>query len=402
MKVKLKDICTISKGSIGIQKAIPGIYPLVTLSEVRKTCSEYQFDCRAVIIPIISSTGHGHASMKRIHFQEGKFALGNILCALVPIDETIINAEFLYVFLNQYKDSLFVPLMKGAANVSLPLDRIANVEIEIPSLRNQLEILKLYNHIQNYKNKLNNSYTDQICLINSLRHAFMREAMQGKLVQQDANDEPASVLIERIKAEKQKLIADGKIKKEKPLPPIKPEEIPYEIPENWVWCRLGNIFTFNYGKGLAKPNYLANGIYPVYSSNGIVGYCNSFLTKKNALIIGRKGSAGAINKSLVPSWTTDVAYYAEEIDNINFEFQSYLFISLKLYKLGRGIKPGINRTEAYNLLISLPPLAEQQRIVSKLDALMGYCDELEQSVLQSKEQTDMLLQTVLREALAGN
>src|SRR5690606_26356035 len=83
--------------------------------------------------------------------------------------------------------------------------------------------------------------THQIDLVKQLRQTFLREAMQGKLVPQDPNDEPASVLLEKIKDEKERLIKEKKIKKQKPLPPITEDEIPFEIPENWVWCRLGEI-----------------------------------------------------------------------------------------------------------------------------------------------------------------
>ena len=73
-KVKLGDLCSIEKGETGIQKAIPGEYPLVVTAEERKSHNEFQFDDEAVIIPLVSGTGHGHASIKRLHFQTGKFA----------------------------------------------------------------------------------------------------------------------------------------------------------------------------------------------------------------------------------------------------------------------------------------------------------------------------------------
>ena len=88
-KVKLGELCIIEKGSIGIKKAIPGDYPLVVTSEDRKSHNEFQFDEEAVIIPLVSSTGHGHKSLRRIHYQTGKFALGSILCAVIPKDKTI-------------------------------------------------------------------------------------------------------------------------------------------------------------------------------------------------------------------------------------------------------------------------------------------------------------------------
>ena len=103
-KVKLGEVCLIEKGNIGILKAIPGEFPLVVTSEERKTHNEFQFDGEAVIIPLVSGTGHGHASIKRIHFQTGKFAVGSILCAVIPKDKSILSAEFLYRYLDLKKE----------------------------------------------------------------------------------------------------------------------------------------------------------------------------------------------------------------------------------------------------------------------------------------------------------
>ena len=100
--IRLGDYCDIIKGGIGIKKAIPGEFPLVVTAEKRQSHNEYQFDTTAVIIPLVSSTGHGHASIKRLHYQEGKFALGTILCAVLIKDTTIINPRFLYIFGHTY------------------------------------------------------------------------------------------------------------------------------------------------------------------------------------------------------------------------------------------------------------------------------------------------------------
>ena len=98
-KVTLDKLCFFEKGKTGLAKAIPGDYPLVTTSAERKTNDFYQFDTKAVCIPLVSSTGHGHASLNYVHYQEGKFALGTILVALIPKDETILNAQFLHLYL---------------------------------------------------------------------------------------------------------------------------------------------------------------------------------------------------------------------------------------------------------------------------------------------------------------
>ena len=213
--------------------------------------------------------------------------------------------------------------------------------------------------------------------IQKLREMILQLAVQGKLVPQDPKDEPALELLKKIKSEKGKLIAEGKIKKEKPLTPIKPEEILYELPKGWEWIKLGEILSFEYGEGLTKDHRSESGKYPVFGSNGIVGYHDSYITEKPAIIIGRKGSSGALNLTYKPSWTTDVAYYCVPPEYMDIE---YTFIALKttrLDELGKGIKPGLNRMEAYIKLFPVPPFEEQKRIVAKVDELMKLCDELE-------------------------
>ena len=210
-----------------------------------------------------------------------------------------------------------------------------------------------------------------------VRKLILQLAVQGKLVEQDPNDEPASELLKRIKAEKEKLIAEGKIKKQKPLPPITKDEIPYELPQGWKWSRLGKILTFEYGKGLTKQQRNGKGDIPVYGSNGIVGYHDQYLSNRPCIIIGRKGSSGALNICYTDSWTTDVAYYCSPPKELDLE---YIYITLKfleLEKLGKGIKPGLNRNEAYLEILSIPYLSEQKRIVSKVDQLMQLCDQLD-------------------------
>ena len=239
MKYRLGDICTITKGATGIMKAIPGPYTMIALGETDKTHIEYQFDTKAVIIPLVSSTGHGHASMKRVKYCEGKFALGNILCAVIPNDESFVLAKYLHIYLHWNREELLVSQMKGMANVSLPMNRIADVMVTVPSIDKQREIIELEKQLVEKELKADNLFADQLTQLENLNQAILQEAVQGKLVPQDPKDEPASELLKRIKAEKAK---SGK--KEKPLPPIKPEDIPFEIPENWEWCRLGEILIY--------------------------------------------------------------------------------------------------------------------------------------------------------------
>jgi len=138
---RIGDICSIVKGTYPSLKTEPGEFPLVVTAEFRRSSSTYQLEGPAVCIPLISSTGHGDAALHRVHYQEGKFALANLLVALLPKEPTLCNPKYLYHLLMTKKDEYFVPLMLGTANVSLKERDIANVEIHLPEIKDQQRIV---------------------------------------------------------------------------------------------------------------------------------------------------------------------------------------------------------------------------------------------------------------------
>ena len=189
-----------------------------------------------------------------------------------------------------------------------------------------------------------------------LRRFILDLAVRGKLVEQDPDDEPASELRTLI-----------------------PQEIldHADFPTNWYRTSVGTVLDFQYGKGLKASQRINSGPIPVYGSNGIVGYTDKPLTTKPSVIVGRKGSAGALNLCDGPSWTTDVAYYVEAPSFLTLRFLHDTLAVLRLDKLGKGVKPGLSRSDAYEQILCVPPLAEQRRIVAKVDELMALCDKLE-------------------------
>ncbi len=154
----IKELCTLTKGTISAAKAEAGLYPLVTTSEELKTCKEYNFEGEAVCVPLVSSTGHGHASIKRLTYMNGKFSAATIVAVLRVKNNNEVITRFLYYFLETHKDEILVPLMKGAANVSLSLEKIGPVKIPVPSITEQKKFIKnlenIYKETENFETKL--------------------------------------------------------------------------------------------------------------------------------------------------------------------------------------------------------------------------------------------------------
>lgn len=132
--VALGDLFQVERGKVGIMAATPGSFPLVTTGEVFGSHIEPHFSGDAVCIPLISATGHGHASLKRLHHITGEFAVGSILCACVNREPERIMGRFVYYYLSACKDSVLIPLMQGTANMSMKVTDVAGVRLPLPPL----------------------------------------------------------------------------------------------------------------------------------------------------------------------------------------------------------------------------------------------------------------------------
>ena len=204
-----------------------------------------------------------------------------------------------------------------------------------------------------------------------MQASLLQAAIEGKLTQQDATkDGHASDLLAEIESEKQRLIQAGEIKRQKSLPPIIEEEKPFDIPDNWEWVRLGGLISVSSGQGLTKSQMIENAKYPVYGGNGINGYFDDFLVEKDTLTIGRVGFyCGATHKTISKSWVTDNALIVSKFsDDIDTDFLHYFLNHLDLKKSSVATaQPVISGQRISQVLLPLPPLAEQQRIVDLLE-----------------------------------
>ena len=227
-----------------------------------------------------------------------------------------------------------------------------------------------------------------------LKNSILQLAIQGKLVEQRPEEGTAEELYREIQAEKQRLIKAGKVKKEKPLPEITDEEKPFDIPESWMWVRLGNAISLLSGTDFKPNDYNDQGTGIPYitgasslSSDGVLinrwTERPTVLTYYGDVLLVCKGSG--YGKTVICN--IEKAHIARQIMAIrNLEtlcmkyIRFFLMASIVQIKLnGQGVIPGIDRGSILNLVFPLPPLAEQKRIVAKIEELLPHIDRYEQA-----------------------
>ena len=217
-----------------------------------------------------------------------------------------------------------------------------------------------------------------------LRQKILDLAIRGKLVPQDPNDEPASVLLERIREEKKRLVKEGKLKK-KDLEetPISEDEKPFEIPESWEWVRIGSIFSMQAGKNVTAADIKAEKSekfpYQCYGGNGIRGYVAKYNTTGCFPLVGRQGAlCGNVNIAEGNFWATEHAVVTNGFGLTEILWQYYFLTALNLNKLATATaQPGLAVSNVIESLIPLPPLAEQKRIANEIERWFTLIDELE-------------------------
>ena len=256
-----------------------------------------------------------------------------------------------------------------------------------------------------------------------LKNAILQEAITGRLVPQDPNDEPASVLLDKIRKEKAKLVKEGKLKKKDLIEtPISKEEIPFEIPESWEWVRFFSIF--NLETNLVKPNLYLD--YPhiapdniekgtgkllnyrtvredrVKSNNhlfyeGHIIYSKIRPLLRKAIIASFDGLCSADMYPLSTSINLDYALYYLLSDSFNYQVSNICSSRVKM--------PKINQEELSTIVIPLPPLSEQHRIVAKIKELLPKVEEYgkAQEALDklNAELPERLKKSILQEAITG-
>ncbi len=235
-----------------------------------------------------------------------------------------------------------------------------------------------------------------------LRRLILQLAVRGKLVPQDPNDEPASFLIEKIKAD----ISQNKLQSK-----IKISCIPYDLPTNWEWVKFGDIVVCRDGERIPVARSERENrekVYDYYGASGVIDKIDSYLFDKPLLLIGEDG-ANLLNRSTPIAFIAEGKYWvnnhAHVLDGISLDFLRYLevfinAIDLSPYVTGSA-QPKMNQAKMNSIPIAIPPLAEQKRIVSKVDELMALCDKLEARRQKKQELQSKLNSAALEKILSA-
>lgn len=317
-----------------------------------------------------------------------------------------ISAEYIVSFLKSpYVDGLVNGETYGIKMPRAGTDTMISLLVPLPPLSEQHRIVakieELLPYIERYGKAEEHLTTLNTTFPEALKKSILQEAVQGKLVPQNHDDEPASVLLERIKAEKQKLIKEGKIKKEKPIAPITEDEILFDIPESWEWCRVGEIFSHNTGKAMnssAKKTDKSGDIRKFITTSNVYWNRIDFNNVKEMFFSDDELARCTVTKGDMVMCEGGAYYGRTAIWNYDYDicFQNHVH-RLRAYKelctlfyyytfyfyRNNGMMeskgtamPGLSSVVLHNILIPLPPLEEQKRIVAKIEELMQYCDKL--------------------------
>lgn len=395
---------------------------------------------------IICLTGGTIAKLGIVQSGLGKLYMNQRVGRFDILDNSKFEKEYVY-WIARSVQNIIKNLAWGAAIPNVSPKQIEKLQFSFPPVEFQRQIIEFLNDLKNntIQNKVyfnenierhiielqnnnvalkdvNFELTYQLDLIKQLRQAFLREAMQGKLVKSTNTKETGQQLLEKIKAEKAQLIAEKKLKKEKELPPITNEEIPFEIPEHWAWCKIGDISTSivpnrdkpltfsgditwvtqsNFSEKSFKLNYQLNSLG--FTKEEIVKY-NCRVMPKGSIImscVGRFDLVCLVEREIVANQQLHCFVPNGDINSMFLTYAVKLFSKYVERDAIHTTIKYINKTKCESIPIPLPPLHEQEQIVAKLEELMAFCDGLEQSIKERQGYNEQLLQQVLREALQG-
>ncbi|MBP2030666.1 type I restriction enzyme S subunit [Methanohalophilus levihalophilus] len=422
---------------------------------------------------------------KSVYLEKGTFVLSNSATIGVPtilgingcihdgylafpyLNKNQISIKYLYYFFLYFQGELKKRAF-GGAQLNLNTGIVKNIAFPLPPFEEQKRIVAKVDQLMavcdqleslqqkknENRNHLNNSALSKMLAaaspeefaehwqfvygnfdllyedldnLKKLRQTILQLAVQGKLVEQDASDEPAEVLLERIKAEKDRLMKGGKIKKTSKSLEIDESKTPYEISDKWKWVRLIDLCDVGTGSTPLKTQaeYYENGTIPWITSSAtsleFVDNAETHITQKaveecrlrlyppGTLIIalyGQGKTRGQVAEIQIEATINQACAALVFIDSLEISKSYVKLVLTKQYAELRslaagGAQPNLNVGIIKNAIIPLPPLEEQKRIVAKVDQLMILCDQLEAKIKQAQSDNETLMEAAVNHLLTA-
>jgi type I restriction enzyme S subunit len=426
-KMRIGDLFELEKGSLQSSKCTEGEFDFITASKYWKTHNNFSHDFEALIFAAMAS-----GSLGRTHYVNGKFITSDLCYILTPKDNDKfpINLKFYHFVFNSLKDEIVKNTKSGTSKEAINQTNLKNYEIPYFGIEQQHLWIEKLLKTKSIKEDLINETETQQFLLKKLRQKILQDAIEGKLTaswrKQNSDVEIASILLERIKAKKEQLIKDNKIKKQKTLPPINEDDIPFDIPDSWEWCRTDDIcFSISSGSTPSKDTFIDSSGVPYlkvynirnqkidleYKPQYIKQEINNTKLKRSILyptdvimnIVGPPLGKIAIIPDRYPQLNCNQAIVHFKL--IQPEIHKYLYYFLREFSFLKYIhfkgvagQDNISITQSRSILFPLPPLTEQKEIVKKIENLFKICDELENEIATSEKSSQELMQAVLKEA----
>ena len=327
---------------------------------------------------------------------EGRLITAVDVCWVAPQPQMYNLKYIMYMCASPFFQSQVKALGHGTTRFRISKTNLINIAFPYPPIEEQARIVELFESVESYLVKCEEK-EKRLVLLNAtfpemMKKSILQEAVQGKLVPQDPNDEPASLLLKKIAEEKKRLIKEGKIKKQKPLPEITEDEIPFDIPESWEWVRLAKVGMLQTGTTPSKAHPEYYGEFIPFVSPGDISMENVLTCRKDGLskegldyarLIPAKSVlqvciGGSIGKAAI----NDVDVTCNQQINtitpylINEQYLFYcmtsdLVVSQIKANAGGTATPIINKSIWGNIIIPIAPLNEQRRVVAKLEEILS-------------------------------
>jgi len=422
---RIDSIFELEKGTLQSTKCDAGDFDFITASREWKTHKEFTHDKEALIIAVAAS-----GSLGRTHYVDGKFIASDLCFILTPKGKHAdkLSLPFYQFVFNGLKEDLVKKCATGTAKQAINQQNFSSYRIPCFEPDEQSRMALRLKTAFASQESLEIEISHQETLLAKLKQAILQEAIAGKLTADwraaHPDVEPARQLLHRIQAERARLIAAKKLRPEKPLPKITPAEIPFEIPQGWEWCRLGELCTKVTDGFHNTPPKVGEG-FPYIAATHVksdgIDFTNAYLVEEKfhrelyaktepqrgeILVVNIGAGSGCpaiIDVDFEFSFkNTAILKFNQELLSNFYLFHYLRHVQRENYEmLTRGAnQPFLSLKVIKEFVIPLPPLAEQAAIVARVEALMEHCRVLTAEIAHTRTHAAHLLQAVLKEAFA--